>query len=224
MLYEVTSQYIIVPYLIAAQPHHEFSLWRSTLMRLILIINDQVRRQYLHSDGSNSLEPPQDFMTKKQAQMSLKVKRDEAAGPLILNNILVFRKQDADKQSDKWSAEVNSNRPVKKLEGSRKSIKKKPAVILIEKFSTTNRTDWHEQMQAGCQIWINHLTGEVSNVCPWSHHRDDSESQILADRDHRGTGSVVYDGTEFGKFMDDLDILADRRNRKEVFAKSRNQK
>lgn len=163
-------------------------------------------------------------MTKKQAQISLRVKRDESAGPLILNNILVFRKQDDDKQSDKWSAEVSSNRPIKKLEGSRKSIKKKPAFILIEKFSTTNSVDWHEQLQAGCKIWINHLTGEVSDVCPWSLEREDNGSQILTDPDHNGTGSDVYDGVEFDKLIDDLDRLAEIRQLKDEFIQSKNHK
>ena len=164
----------------------------------------------MHSDGTNNLIPPQDFMTKKQAQIALKVKRDEAAGVVTLNNILVFKNQHRDMKSDKWSVEV-SNRPVKKQEGSKKSVKKKPAVILIEKFSTTKRGDWREEFQAGCQIWINHATGEVSGVCPWTVSAKDQEvplSQI--ESDHAGTGSIVYDGEEFGEFMNQLDRLAEK--------------
>ena len=169
----------------------------------------QVRRQYLHSDGTNSLIPPQDFMTKKQAQIALKVRRDEAAGVVTLNNILVFKNPHTYMKTDKWSVEVN-NRPVKKQEGGKKTIKKKAAVILIEKFSTTNRGDWIEQSQAGCQIWVNHTTGEVSSVCPWSLSRDDGEAEAPIENEQTGTGSIVYDGGEFGEFMDDLDRMADR--------------
>jgi hypothetical protein len=96
---------------------------------------------------------------------------------------------------------------VKKQEGHKKNIKRKPAVIMIEKFSSTNRKDWREQLQAGCKVWINTTTGEVSDVCPWSLI-EDNEEEMLLEEDFSGTGSIVYDGEEFGQFMDNLDRLA----------------
>ena len=147
-------------------------------------------------------------MTKKQSQVALKVKRDEAAGMARLNNILVFRNQHTNSITDKWHAEVN-NRPVKKQE-HKKIVKRKPAVILLEKFTSTNRSDWREQLQAGCKIWVNHTSGEVSTVCPWSSTEDDEENlkQVIPQNENIGTGSIVYDGTEFSEFMSDLDRLS----------------
>ena len=28
--------------------------------------------------------------------------------------------------------------------------------------------DWEEEFIAGCHMWTNHKTGEVSVVCPWT--------------------------------------------------------
>jgi hypothetical protein len=150
-------------------------------------------------------------MTKKQSQVALKIKRDEAAGMARLNNILVFRNQHTNSITDKWHAEV-SNRPVKKQE-HKKVVKRKPAVILLEKFSSTNRSDWREQLQAGCKIWVNHTSGEVSTVCPWNSTKDDEEilKGTIPHSENIGTGSIVYDGAEFGEFMTALDRLSVKR-------------
>jgi hypothetical protein len=82
---------------------------------------------------------------------------------------------------------------------------------MFEKFSSTSRNDWKEQLQAGCKVWINTATGEVSDVCPWNLSEDNEEETIL-EEDFSGTGSIVYDGEEFGQFMDNLDRLAEKPN------------
>lgn len=148
-------------------------------------------------------------MTKKQSQTALKIKRDEAAGAKTLNNILVFKNQHTNLKTDKWYVEVN-NRPIKKQENSKKSVKRKPAVILIEKFSSTCQTDWREQLQAGCKIWVNCASGEVTSECPWSVAKDEDVIEVSSDDEHAGTGSIVYDGEEFGQFIVALDNLSEK--------------
>jgi hypothetical protein len=150
--------------------------------------------------------PPQDFMTKKEARLALKVKRDEAAVG-GMNNILIFKNSHTSNILGTFSSEVNS-RPVKKQEGGKRNMKKKTAVIMIEDFSSTNRNDWRGQLQAGCQIWVNHSTGEVSNICPWNLV-DENEDEEPVNQNLSGTGSIVYDGEEFGEFMNNLDRLAE---------------
>lgn len=106
----------------------------------------------MHSDGTNSLVPPQDFMTKKQARTALKVKRDES--DVVDNsykNILIFKNQNLARNHE--DGELN-NRPIKKQENSKKAIKRKPAVIMIEQFSSTNKNDWTEEKIPGCQVYI----------------------------------------------------------------------
>jgi hypothetical protein len=122
-----------------------------------------------------------------------------------LNSILVFKNQGTTRKTDDGNILPGT---VKKQEGHKKNIKRKPAVIMIEKFSSTNRKDWREQLQAGCKVWINTTTGEVSDVCPWSLIDEDNEEEILLEEDFSGTGSIVYEGEEFGQFMDNLDRLA----------------
>lgn len=56
---------------------------------------------------------------------------------------------------------------------------------------------------------MNHNTGEVSSVCPWDLNENNSEK--IEDEFHSGTGSIVYDGDEFGQFMNDLDRLAEMK-------------
>lgn len=80
---------------------------------------------------------------------------------------------------------------------------------MIEKFSSTNRNDWKEQLQAGCNVWINHATGEVSDVCPWHFSDDEEGEELVLEEDFTGTGSIVYDNEEFSDFMDNLDRLAE---------------
>ena len=95
-------------------------------------------------------------------------------------------------------------------------MKRKPAVILLEKFSSTNRSDWREQLQAGCKIWVNHTSGEVSTICPWSSTKDVEEALkgTIPHSENIGTGSIVYDGAEFGEFMTALDRLSVNRTLK----------
>lgn len=46
-----------------------------------------------------------------------------------------------------------------------KSGKSKP--LIIQHFSSVDRRDWEEQYQAGCHIYVNKNTGEVSVDCPF---------------------------------------------------------
>ena len=39
--------------------------------------------------------------------------------------------------------------------------------IIVQKFSSVDPADWEEILQAGCKMWVNHGSGEVSDYPPW---------------------------------------------------------
>jgi len=68
-----------------------------------------------------------------------------------------------------------------------------------------------EETIAGCRIWTNHSTGEVSRECPWadeivkdSHSRIDEPSENVDD-EALGCGSLVYDSKELDDMFAYLD-------------------
>ena len=68
--------------------------------------------------------------------------------------------------------------------------------------------DWTEEVIAGCRIWTNHTSGEVSTECPWG----DSSSLALRSKDYSdeeepvyGCGHLVYDSKELDEMFEYLD-------------------
>ena len=108
-------------------------------------------------------------------------------------------------------------------------------MIVIEKFSTTNKAAWTEELQAGCKIYVNKETGEVFDECPWVENgkpsrvmcsskerkgskkvintSDEKEKEKLKKSEEKendkilGTGSLVYDEAELQNFFETLDTM-----------------
>lgn len=138
------------------------------------------RRVFLSTEGGdNPLLPPPDFMTRKQMRNHLRVTRS-GSGLEGLRTLDVFVKD----------AETMESKKEKKRKEQDLRQKNKPSgTILLQRFSSTNKDDWVEELQAGCRMWINHKTGEVSDECPLATEEEDTAS---AD-EGIATGAAVYD-------------------------------
>ena len=162
------------------------------------------RREFLHTeDGVNVLQPPQDFKNKKQMKHELKIQK---AGGVNLQRL------------EFASAQVGDNATTKKIKGDPNQKKKKVSkIVYVEKFSSTNPDDWNEEFQAGCRIWVNNSTGEVTTECPWL---PSSSSSILpltsrkedgdgGETETYATGHLVYnnDSDGIGEILDYLDTI-----------------
>lgn len=175
------------------------------------------RMQYLqNSPEDNALEPPPIFKTKRQAKNALKEKQ-------IIIQKLSFPKKDAEGES----VQVKSISK-KVADGNKKQVQKKQnqqqqAVVYLPAKHDIRREDWEEIHQAGCRMWINHITGEAVHECPWeresspnklslgSEHRNTenaNDSRSDADSDNfNGTGSLVYDHDELNNLLEYFDKI-----------------
>jgi hypothetical protein len=146
------------------------------------------------SEG-NVLQPPHEFMTRKQSLRFVQnLKSDKLS---TLQNMSYFN-QDAAK------VEVERERKRKQML-MRKKEQNKP--IVLQKFSSIDPAVWEEEVQAGCKMWVNHLSGEVSDYPPWkSIDEIEEEKAKLADEEEvEGTGAPVYDNSELEEFLRELD-------------------
>jgi hypothetical protein len=120
------------------------------------------RREYLHeNEKSNSLEPPNEFKTKKQMRNELKIKK---SGGIDYTKIRDYSNQTGTNQYDQILNKKEKDN-AKKLQNIQKRNSTLPTVI--ETFSSLDPKDWAQEFQAGVKMWVNHNTGEVSDVCPW---------------------------------------------------------
>jgi len=106
---------------------------------------------------TNQLAPPEIFMTRVQ-------KKRFVAG---LANKVDIKKMEFSFNSNDYKE--GNGKPIgfnKKETSSKKKNKAKP-ITYIEKFSSTDPSDWIEDVQAGCRIFTNRATGEVTPECPW---------------------------------------------------------
>ena len=170
------------------------------------------RRQFLNTVGEDSLKPPLEFMTKKQARSTLKIERDNATKTVDFNHILVIKTNKKDEPDEETT---KHQKHVAEKEKKRTTKNKRQAMIVIEEFTSTRPEDWSEQNQAGVNTWVNHNTGEVSGKCPWKSYinekggEDEDENVEFA-----GTGSIVYDNSEFEEFLNMLDTTAAKEKKK----------
>ena len=161
----------------------------------------QATRRYLH-DGPNHLQPPSEFKTKKQVRNELRKDNNFSLQKLS------FPKKEID-GGEMLFAGMKAQ--MKKQEGTnKKQQRKQPVMVYVETYSSTDKADWDEQFQAGCKIWINHKTGEVSSECPWigcesKEISSGNETVQAKTEDIDGTGSLVYDSSEFAQLLDLLD-------------------
>jgi len=194
------------------------------------------RRCFLGSTdagGKGSLMPPMEFMTKKQARVALKIARDSTT--VDFNHVLHIKNaHSANKSSDDSRPHGGETKHQKQREGEktnkRTGKQKRKDVIIVEEFSSLRPEDWAELNQAGVKAWVNHSTGEVSGVCPWKVYSEPGvgssgggigsttsatavEVEGGSDEVVAGTGSLVYDSSEFDSFMDSLDELVEKEQR-----------
>jgi hypothetical protein len=123
----------------------------------------QGRRRFLVAKGNNSLEPPSQFKTRRQSLRSIQNAQTAAAklqpieiAPQHLASVIMNTKNSF--LNLRNNNDFRSKRNIK-------SGTNKP--LVIQHFSSTDAKDWDEQVQAGCHIYVNKRTGEVSEECPW---------------------------------------------------------
>ena len=167
------------------------------------------RREFLHTDDEvNVLEPPQDFKNKKQMKHELKIQK---AGGVNLQKL------------EFASAQVGDNNTTKKIKGDSNQKKKKISkVVYVDRFSSTNPEDWAEEFQAGCRLWVNNSTGEVTTECPWESSSSSTNMSIasssssttttkkeMESEETYATGHLVYedDGEGISDILDYLDKI-----------------
>ena len=162
------------------------------------------RRSFLHDNKEsvkvNHLEPPEIFMTKQQKRRIFLASRGTELG---LKKFEFTRLKN--------DSEGASGAKKEKIQGKKK---KKKDIQYIEKFSSVKEEDWTIELQAGCKIYVNHNTGEVSDECPWdpenSLHATLSPSKSDAspgdEGEVLGTGSTVYDPKDLNEVLAFLDI------------------
>lgn len=165
------------------------------------------------STGGNKLEPPMDYKNKRQMKKTAELNSlTKGVGKNDEQFNLVFGK----KESNETIADtlVNSSKQSRikfQLDNSKKKDRKQPHFIILEKYSSTNKEDWVEQRQAGCRIWVNKSTGEVSSECPWIEGGDiETEETSSSSSQERISNefsacSALYDHSEVKDLFDMLD-------------------
>ena len=154
----------------------------------------QARRKFLEPGSDNTLRPPQLFMTRPQSLRNAFMSSSDKLSSL--QNMSYFREEQ--------NANANA------LANKRKQLMKKRVVekhITIEMYSSTDPADWEEEFIAGCHMWTNHKTGEVSVACPWTAIDDQGQEMEEERKDIEGTGAPVYDGTELEDLFATLDAI-----------------
>jgi len=115
----------------------------------------------------SSLEVPDDFKNKRQMRH------------VVLNKNLKQGSHDRDEMKiDKVNFHINFQKNKHEIEEDASKKFKKAATLIkntliIEHYSSILRRDWVEETQAGCKLWVNKATGEVSSDCPWAHSHYD---------------------------------------------------
>jgi hypothetical protein len=104
--------------------------------------------------------------------------------------------------------EGSSQAQGKKEKGIGKKARKKKDITFIEKYTSTNKGDWVEEVQAGCLLYVNKSTGEVSDECPWDEETNKlvipgspGSLRLTPDRyapreepdEPQGTGALFYE-------------------------------
>lgn len=124
----------------------------------------QGRRRFLVPKGKNALEPPLEFKTKRQSRRSkanaenstekLQPLHSLEVAPQLANVILNTKNSFLSLRNGEFKAKRNIKHGALKP-------------IVINHFSSVDSKDWEEQYQAGCHLYVNKNTGEVSAECPW---------------------------------------------------------
>lgn len=160
------------------------------------------RLKYLHSDRKeNPLLPPLDLRTKSQMRTVLKLRSQ---------GVQQMQKLDFAKKNE--TVEEIANKAAKNHAVQAKRNRKK-SILVVEKYTSTDKKDWTEESMAGCKFWVNRNSGEVSTECPWEDVGDEhvGEAPSLeyspSDEKDEGEGEDTpwYDSTEVENFLGMLD-------------------
>jgi len=148
------------------------------------------RRKFLSSAGKDTLHPPKEFQTKRQARREYlqhidngfdEIEEHPAGYPRIESNLMrkPLKKR---RDSSMILKSIFATRSNSVLAVSDESVKigvsvkatklRKAAQFVMNKMSIepedVNPDDWKEELRAGVHYWVNRLTGEVSTDCPWT--------------------------------------------------------
>lgn len=139
----------------------------------------------------NPLQPPPEFMTRRQMRNHVLVHK--AGGGLEgLQKMDLFKEGEGVLEAKKEKARRQQREHAASL--------KLTKIHEIELFSSIDPRDWAVTLQAGCRMWVNKDSGEVSVICPFA----DEEAQG-SDEDTLATGAAVYDSRELDDFFSLLD-------------------
>ena len=165
---------------------------------------DYAARRMFLTGSDNPLQPPPEFMTRKQMRNFLRVNRGTG-----LENL---RTLDCFKDTENALESKAKEKKRKDLEGRQRT---KQPVYVIQRFSTTKREDWAEEVQAGCRMWVNHTTGEVSDECPYNDEDAKEEKRASRDADEGfATGALVYDNSDLLDLLSLLDQESSKTKKK----------
>lgn len=123
----------------------------------------RAKRSYLRSRGEAAIEPPDQFKTRRQMRLK-KIRGDGCGG--ALNDAASFAFLNVLKKED----DIMRNPYLKKNKTNHvaKEHKFLRNMLVICKYTSDSALDWIEERQAGCRIWVNRNTGEVTSECPFA--------------------------------------------------------
>jgi hypothetical protein len=147
---------------------------------------------------TDPLRPPPEFMTRQQSLKFVHMNKGDNLAKLKEMAALNESTRNKEEQEKKVTA------------NKRKQLLRKKAIsknITIDKYSSTDPDDWEEEFLAGCRMWTNHSTGEVSEVCPYDETKYYTNGRRTGDEEENdeGTGAPVYDSSELNNLFDYLD-------------------
>lgn len=153
---------------------------------------------YLHPQGVNPFEPPDEFKSRAQFKIKKRIKANSESSEEEEKKDfkVIFQQQRRDSS--------NQNPSFRKFRKAATFVKK---AMNFEAFKVAHQQDWIESLQAGVKLYIHRNTREVCTVCPWDPPKptqaadiDDIELDIHG-RNFLGTGALVNDD------MPDIDEL-----------------
>lgn len=119
------------------------------------------RRKYL---TINPVRPPDHVLNKEQARKDIHHKTlDEFKQKMNT----MYLKTNLNPEEEGGSTHAAA-KPIKSSISARiKTLPPPREMIVIEKYSTTDKRKWIETLEAGVKIYTNKETGEVFEECPW---------------------------------------------------------
>lgn len=150
---------------------------------------------YLHAQGVNPFEPPDEYKSRAQFKIKKRLKLNKDS------------KEDEEKKDFKVTfqqqrRESNQNPSFRKFRKAATFVKK---AMSFDAFKVPHKQDWIESLQAGVKLYTHCNTREVTAVCPWDPPKPTADvEEIELDihgRNFLGTGALINDD------MPDIDEL-----------------